>query len=134
MALIQRTRYELAVNSWTPSSIITVATPDGTSIAYFPLAFVQTGGNDTWEYIHEVVDMLVHQRGGQIQSQAGEPVLPAAAPTAGTFIYNHPGKSDGTVIDHQRSVWKRSITIYSQQSFLLLPQTPFLSKSKETDG
>ena len=89
-------KYPLAAKSWaqtgTPSLEIKFAS--GKRIASFPLAFIKDGGDNTWRYVLEVVDLVVdqsHDLSGVITDLKGAVLDLDDVPCAGTFTYKHLG-------------------------------------------
>ena len=66
------------------------------AIAHIPLAFVAQGGDNTWNYILEVVRLLVVEEGGWIFAD-GHLVNAEAMATAATFVY----RTSSTADNHQ---------------------------------
>jgi hypothetical protein len=67
---------------------------DGSTIALFPVPFVETGGDNTWQYVLDVVNQLVEpapQHPGAIKNAAGEVLNPDAAPSSGTYLFEQQG-------------------------------------------
>jgi hypothetical protein len=86
--------YELAAIRWRRSDTIDVLTIHDTQIAVFPLAFLSSCGDNTWQYVLNVVHQLVTpipERPGVIVTEMGEPVNLEEPPSAGTFRYKQPG-------------------------------------------
>jgi hypothetical protein len=81
------TVYPLAAHSWQDNAVISIKSLSGQNIAFFPLSFVAYGGDNTWEYVSEVVRQLVEQSGIIAQMPTGIPVDSRAAPTPGSFVY-----------------------------------------------
>jgi hypothetical protein len=109
----EQVTYELAAVRWRRSQTIDIVTRVGNQIAVFPLSFLRSCGDNTWQYVLYVVNLLVDQiRGhpGRIvitdDVHAIDDALPVdlqSSPTAGTFCYIQDG-------------WSRAICL-SQRSF-----------------
>jgi hypothetical protein len=86
--------YELAAIRWRRSDTIDILSIHDTQIALFPLAFVSSCGDNTWQYVLNVVHQLVEpipERPGIIVTEHGEAVNLEEPPTAGTFRYKQLG-------------------------------------------
>lgn len=91
-------RYERADERWRRTDTIEILSIVDTEIAYFPLAFVQRGGNNTWQFVLDIVRLLVVEdpvNPGHIftRPQDGAPVDLSSPPRAGTFHYIQEGMS-----------------------------------------
>jgi hypothetical protein len=94
--------YELAVDSWVDTKSIDILSLSDSRIATFPLAFVQRGGDNSWQYVLNVVQQLVDQipdRPGIITDADGVPLNLADAPSSGLYRYMQPGASIEIWID-----------------------------------
>jgi hypothetical protein len=90
--------YELAVDSWADTDSIEILSSTDSRIASFPLAFIQRGGNNTWQYVLDVVNQLVDlvpDRPGVITDAGDVPVNLADAPLSGLYRYQQLGASPG---------------------------------------
>ncbi|OWT37221.1 hypothetical protein C362_05351 [Cryptococcus neoformans Bt1] len=84
------TSYELAVDTWTDTDSIEITSTSNLRIASFPLSFVQTGGDNTWRYVLEVVGQLVEKDSDQldvIMDEHGVAVSLDDAPSSGMYHY-----------------------------------------------
>jgi len=98
--------YELAAVRWRRSETVDIISRLGVQIAVFPLTFLHTCGDNTWQYVLYVVEQLVDQvRGhpGRIviedDAQVADDAVPVdlyATPTAGTYYYIQDGELRGT--------------------------------------
>ncbi|RSH82996.1 hypothetical protein EHS25_005706 [Saitozyma podzolica] len=89
--------YSLAVQSWSDQPITIRCFRTDERIASFPLEFVRRGGNNTWQYVMDVVNQLVEQAAGGrpvIRTSSGEEVSLTDAPTSGVFKYEQVGSPD----------------------------------------
>jgi hypothetical protein len=87
--------YPLAVDLWEDTSSIIVRLTNGTRIATFPLEFVRRGGDNTWEYILNVVTQLVDVVSDLpkvLMDEEGQVVSLDDAPWAGTFRFEQVGQ------------------------------------------
>jgi hypothetical protein len=89
--------YKLAIDGWPESERIVIrnGTTSPTVIASFPLDFVQRGGNNTWQYILDMVETVVDPEPGYpgiICDSTGLPVNPEASPVSGDFWFEHSGE------------------------------------------
>jgi phenolic acid decarboxylase len=97
----EQVTYELAAVRWRRSQTVDIVTRLGNQIAVFPLSFLLSCGDNTWEYVLYVVNLPVDQiRGhdGRIvigdDPQAIDDALPVdlqGSPTAGTYYYIQDG-------------------------------------------
>lgn len=90
------TSYELAVDTWTDTDSIEITSTSNLRIASFPLSFVQTGGDNTWRYVLEVVGQLVEKDSDQldvIMDEHGVAVSLDDAPSSGMYHYEQTRKS-----------------------------------------
>ncbi|WOO86374.1 uncharacterized protein LOC62_08G009851 [Vanrija pseudolonga] len=88
--------YDLAIHSWSDSDNLTVVSTNGTRIASFPLGFIRRGGDNSWRYVVDIVDLLIVRQGDQctpLEDQYGVSVDLDSPPMAGTFIYRLPDDS-----------------------------------------
>lgn len=87
--------YNLAAHYWGGDKVSLHASRlEGDVFATFPIVFIRGNGINTWEYVLNVADMLVHQDTGLpglIQNSTGETVDLAGAPTSGHFVYKPAG-------------------------------------------
>ena len=70
------------------------ATMQGLVFAKIPIEFVRKSGMNTWEFVSEIVEMLVDSTPGcpsVIKSASGAVVLPDAAPVEGHYLYLQQG-------------------------------------------
>ena len=81
--------YELAVDSWSDNLTIDIVSSTDTFIASIPLAFVQNGGDNTWQYILHVMSMLVNVQGaaGRFLNANDTAVDMDERPSAGRFKF-----------------------------------------------
>lgn len=71
------------------------STLDGLIFAKIPLDFVRKGGLDTWEFVLDLVNMLVDpapHAGVILKDSDGVSVDLSDSPTEGHYIYVHDGK------------------------------------------
>jgi hypothetical protein len=64
-------------------------------IASFPCDFVRAGGDNTWQYILDMVDSVIDPEPGHpgiIRDSSGLPVDLEAPPTGGDFWFEHSGE------------------------------------------
>ena len=86
----------LAVHRWRRTEKIIIQTIHDTEIAVFPLSFIQGCSDNTWQYVLDVVNMLVvpdFERPGVIRAEDGVPVILSRPPSAGKFLFEQPGSS-----------------------------------------
>ena len=93
---MQVQKYPLAVHSWrsTTEPILIRCRPSSELIASFPLEFVQRGGNDSWQYVLDVVTQLVEPNPGheaQITDSEGNLVVLGQKVRSGVLWYEHRG-------------------------------------------
>jgi hypothetical protein len=91
-------RYERADERWRRTDTIEILSVLDSEIAYFPLAFVERGGDNTWRYILHVIRQLVQEdpvASGQIYTspQGDQAVDLSVSPHAGTFYYLQEGRA-----------------------------------------
>jgi hypothetical protein len=91
--LVETKYYERAVLNWNGPRISIISATEQ-AIAHIPLDFVAQGGNNTWDYILEVVKLLVVENDGWIFAANNQPVDAEAMPIAGTFVYRTSRTSD----------------------------------------
>jgi hypothetical protein len=89
--------YKLAIDGWPESERIVIrnGTSSPTVIASFPLDFVRRGGDNTWQYVLDMVENVVDPEPGHpgvIRDSTGLPVNPEASPISGDFWFEHSGK------------------------------------------
>ena len=87
--------YTTASGRWRRSGNVKVLSIHDTQIATFPMAFLQSCGDNTWRYILFVISLLVNvasDHPGELLDPLGRPVSPREAPVAGTFRYVERGK------------------------------------------
>lgn len=81
--------YTLAIGRWRRSGIVTIRSVLDTKIARFPIGFLASCGDNTWDYISFVVGLLVEadpQHPASIIDQiTGQSVRPDDAPVPGTY-------------------------------------------------
>jgi hypothetical protein len=95
--MLQQT-YLLTVHSWKTSSepILIRCSRTEELIASFPLEFVQRSGDDSWQYVLDVVNQLVELSPGHpptIRDSAGVPVQMAEHVSGGIYWYEQAGQS-----------------------------------------
>jgi len=94
--------YKTAAQAWPRGPRVIILSTVDTEIAKFPLAFLETCGDNTWSYLFYVISLLVEadpMHTGAIVNLVGQPVNLQGAPIAGTFRYIEEGES---VEGHQR--------------------------------
>lgn len=87
--------YTTASGRWRRSGNVNVLSIHDTQIATFPMAFLQSCGDNTWRYILFVISLLVNvasDHPGELFDPLGHPVSPQDAPVAGTFRYIERGE------------------------------------------
>jgi hypothetical protein len=89
--------YKLAIDGWPESERIVIrnGTTSPSVIASFPLDFVRRGGDNTWQYILDMVENVVDPEPGHpatIRDSTGLPVNPDAPPISGEFWFEHSGE------------------------------------------
>jgi len=81
--------YTLAIGRWRRSGIVTIRSVLDTKIARFPIGFLASCCDNTWDYISFVVGLLVEadpQHPASIIDQiTGQSVRPGDAPVPGTY-------------------------------------------------
>ncbi len=88
--------YKTAAQAWPRGPRILILSAVDTEIAKFPLAFLETCGDNTWSYVFYVVSLLVEadpMHTGAIVNLDGQPVDLHSAPIAGRFRYIEEGES-----------------------------------------
>lgn len=89
--------YPLAIHAWdTYENRITVKTMVGESIAHFPVPFIASGGDNTWRYVLEAVNLLVVpdcRHPGLIKDNVGQIMALDGVPSRGTYVYEQHGVS-----------------------------------------
>lgn len=89
--------YTMASSKWRRSGFVEVVSIHGTPIASFPLSFLVSCGDNTWQYIHYAVNLVIEvddpHRAGDIVNAEDLPVNPQDAPIAGEFRYVEQGTS-----------------------------------------
>ncbi|CAD6591708.1 MAG: hypothetical protein TREMPRED_000170 [Tremellales sp. Tagirdzhanova-0007] len=91
---ISATNYELSVDSWAPSDRVIIRSSANDTIGLFPLAFLRTGGDNTWAYIELVVSELIIIPDGQpwaIEDQDGMRMTGNVVPVAGVYVVTSRG-------------------------------------------
>ena len=92
---MSETTYEISATRWRRSKTITISSLNDTRLAVFPLPFVQSCGDNTWQYVLNVVEQLVErqpQLSGMIFTDKDEPVNLEEPPFGGVFRYKLLGK------------------------------------------
>ncbi len=94
--------YELSAVRWRRSKTVDIISRLGDQIAVFPLTFLHSCGDNTWQYVLYVVEQLVDQVPGhpgriviEDHAQVADDALPVdlqATPTAGTYCYIQDGE------------------------------------------
>lgn len=89
--------YKLAIEGWAESERIVIRNrmTSPSVIASFPLDFVWAGGDNTWQYILDMVENVVDPEPGHpgiITDSAGLEVDLEASPTCGDFWFKHSGE------------------------------------------
>ncbi len=98
------TTYTSASGRWRRSGFVIIVSVHDTSIASFPIRFLQSSGDNTWSYVLHVVNLLIEvdsRYPGDIVDDHGNPVDPQDAPAAGVFRYIEQGAS--VSINYRRS-------------------------------
>ncbi len=91
--------YTSASGRWRRSGFVLVVSVHDTSIASFPIRFLQSCGDNTWRYVLHVISLLIEMDSnhpGNIIDALGDPVNPQGSPAAGTFRYTEQGASTKT--------------------------------------
>ena len=87
--------FPLAISSWPRDSKLNVISVIGTRIASFPMAFLQTCGDNSWSYVYFVISLLVEEDpehpASLIDRRTGLSVVPDGIPHSGTFEYIEQG-------------------------------------------
>jgi hypothetical protein len=86
--------YKTAARSWRGSTIAIHDATTGDIFATVPLNFVQDSGVNTWEYVLDLVNMLVDpvpDCSGLITTTSGDEVDLASAPSAGDYVFKQSG-------------------------------------------
>ena len=83
--------YNTAASAWPRSKRLLLVSVLDTPIAKFPINYLESCGDNTWEYVSYVVSLLVEadplHPGAIIDPEHGNAVDPCATPVAGTFRY-----------------------------------------------
>ncbi len=81
--------YTTAVGAWPKGPYILIESNIGTRIGVLPLKFLETCGDNTWEYVSYVISLLIipdpAHPGSIIDPKTGTAVDLQAAPTATEF-------------------------------------------------
>ena len=98
MAETSTTTYTTAagVSLWRRCGTVIIVSVLDTRIAIFPLSFLDTCGDNSWEYIYLVISLLIEvdpKHPGQLYDESGDLVDLHAFPTPGTFRYLESGQS-----------------------------------------
>jgi hypothetical protein len=130
----EQVTYEIAAVRWRRSQTVDIVTRLGTQIGVFPLSFLHSCGDDTWQYVLFVVNLLVDQiRGhpGKIvitdDAQAVDDALPVdlqSSPTAGTYYYIQDGWS--RAISLQRLIGDLHLVLYADTYHAGIDREPTL--------
>ncbi len=86
--------YTTAAGIWRRSGFVVIVSVLGTRIAVFPMDFLATCGNNTWDYVLFAVTCVIDvesQHPGKISDIQDRPVDLQAAPIEGTFCYVETG-------------------------------------------
>jgi hypothetical protein len=80
--------YLLAGDSWRDSEVIRVFSPDDRFIGELPLSFIRSGGVNTWDFVLDVVRLVLEpgQEGG-LRNADGQPLDLQAPPSAGNYVF-----------------------------------------------
>ncbi len=87
-----KTTYTTAagVSLWRRSGTISIVSIHDTRIAVFPMSFLASCGDNSWEYINYVVTLLIDvdpNHPGQLFDENGTAVNEQVLPTPGIFRY-----------------------------------------------
>jgi hypothetical protein len=88
--------YTTAAGLWRRSGFITITSTLGTRIAVFPIDFLTTCGDNTWNYVAFAVSCVIDidpSHPGAIVDDQYLPVALELSPTPGTFQYVEAGTS-----------------------------------------
>ena len=81
--------YELAVDSWSAAERVVVRSPANDTIALFPLQFVQSGGESSWNYILSVIEDLIESPGQsefEVRDHNNNRIEEDSSPTPGSYV------------------------------------------------
>jgi hypothetical protein len=84
-----------ASSKWRRQGDVEVHSILDTSIASFPLEFLECNGDNTWSYIRFVISLLVDEdpsHHGAIHTESGVPVGLSDAPVAGVYTFIEAGE------------------------------------------
>ncbi len=97
-----RRTYNTAASAWPRSGRLVIESVLDTTIAKFPLNFLETCGDNTWSYVSYVVSLLVEADpqypGHIVWPENGHPVDSQCAPVAGMFKYVEQGPSPEHIV------------------------------------
>jgi len=88
--------YTMAASKWRRSGFVEVVSIHGTPIASFPLSFLMTCGDNTWQYVQYGVSLVIDvdsHHPGSIVNAEDLCVNLQDTPTAGIFSYVEQGTS-----------------------------------------
>jgi hypothetical protein len=83
-------------SKWRRSGFVEIISAYDTPIASFPISFLESCGDNTWNYIEHVVSLVIEvdaQHPGRVVNADGLPVNSSDAPVAGSFRYIEQGAS-----------------------------------------
>lgn len=87
--------YTLAVRKWRRSGVVTIQSVLDTKIARFPIGFLASCGDNTWDYVSFVVKLLVEADPQYppsiIDPNTGQSVNPGDVPVPGTYKFLEQG-------------------------------------------
>ncbi len=90
LSIMDAGSYLRAHFKWRRSGLITIVTTYDTEIGTFPMSFLESCGDNSWQYILFVVSQLVDIRSdgpGTLVSEQGQEVDMQSAPAEGVYRY-----------------------------------------------
>ena len=87
--------YPLSAHAWGAyRDLVTIKLANDTIVGYLPVAFIKTGGNDTWHFVIETMRQLVEcddRYPCELKDLVGTIMVLTDSPAVGCYTFGQPG-------------------------------------------